>query len=100
MNMDATMVEEADFPLLLVDDESGDRISSDGAVYKPDEIKVGNILTIRDGKNKQHFVIKRIDEDETGCVYISPAKSNLLQVLLLLGCLTITWFVIDYFVSG
>ena len=86
--------------VLLFDDESGATIPTPDQNFTEQELAVGEILTIKDGKAKQHFVIKRINPENTNEIFVSPAKSNLIQVLMLLSCLAVIWVVLDYFISG
>ncbi|MBU1247670.1 MAG: hypothetical protein KKB70_03145 [Proteobacteria bacterium] len=101
MNLENTVTDTFEnMPVLLFDDEKGTPIPTADQAFTEQELVVGEILTIKNGKTKHHFVIKRINPENTTEVFVSPAKSNLIQVLMLLSCLAVTWVVLDYFISG
>jgi len=84
---------------LLLDDEYGTEVPAPDTFFDPEDLVVGNVLTLRNNGTKRHYLIKRVEPGDPKRVYISPGKSTLRKGLLLLAILAATWFVIDYAVG-
>ena len=81
---------------LLLDHEYGTEVPAPDTFFEPEDLYVGNVLTIKDQGGKRHYLIKRVEDGDPKRVYISPGKSNLRWVFLLLAILAGVWFFIDY----
>lgn len=63
---------------------------------KPEQVFVGNILTTEDDEGRHHFQVKSIEGFPKEPAHMIPARSNLGNVIFLLGSLAVIWFGLDW----
>ncbi len=82
--------------LRFIDDSTGrDIVFADDSIAA-EQVFVGNILTHKDESGRHHYQVRDAADFPAQPAHLVPARSNLKNVLILLGSLAATWFMLDW----
>ncbi len=90
---------ETEYSPRLLDHDTGNEIAPGEQALAPEDIFPGNVLTIRQGGAKRHYLIQSVEGDPVQEARLVPAKSSLKKGLLLLAILAATWFALRYLIG-